>query len=54
MPHVLFTGDFDFTPKPSVTICYKAGMRMLVTRTCAEEAIAAGKAKIVERVDAGR
>lgn len=48
MPWLAFTADFDFSPVAHggrVTIAFKAGMRMLVTRECAEAAIAAGKAK---------
>lgn len=42
---VRFTEDFDFKPKPAVTIAYKAGMVMNVTRACADKAIAIGSAE---------
>jgi hypothetical protein len=48
MPWVRFTDNFDWRPKPQVTIAYKAGMHLLVTTPCAEQAVAAGKA--VKRV----
>lgn len=44
MPWVRFTVDFDFKPKPAVTIAYHAGSVVLVTTPCAMQAIAAGKA----------
>jgi hypothetical protein len=44
MPRVTFTDDFDFKPKPQVTIAYKAGWSGLVTTPCADQAVAAGKA----------
>lgn len=48
MPHVRFTADFDFKPKPSVTVAFKAGDQKLVTTPCADAAVAAGKAVPVE------
>ena len=44
MPWVRFTDSFDWRPKPQVTIAYKAGLHLLVTTPCAEQAVAAGKA----------
>ncbi|MER2536032.1 MAG: hypothetical protein ABTQ31_12800 [Rhizobiaceae bacterium] len=44
MPWVRFTADFDFKPKPLVTIAYRAGHVLNVTSDCAAKAIAAGKA----------
>lgn len=44
MPWVRFTADFDFKPKPAVTIAYRAGDDKLVTTPCANAAIALGKA----------
>jgi hypothetical protein len=44
---VRFTADFPFSPEVRggrVTIAYKAGMTMNVTRECADKAIAAEKA----------
>lgn len=34
-----FTKRFDWKPKPAVTIVYKPGHRVSVTRRCGEEAI---------------
>lgn len=44
MAWVKFTEDFDWWPSPQVTIAYKAGMTLNVTRRCAESAKAKGKA----------
>lgn len=44
MPWIRFTRDIDFSPKPSVTIAYKQGMRLFVTRAAAQAAIGAGAA----------
>lgn len=44
MPWLRFTGDFDFRPKPAVTIAYLAGQVRLVTTSCSITAITAGKA----------
>lgn len=44
MAWVKFTEDFDCWPSPQVTIAYKAGMTLNVTRRCAESAKAKGKA----------
>lgn len=49
MPHVRFTADFDWKPTPSSTIGYKSGMEKLVTRRCAAEAVAKGKAELTQR-----
>ncbi|RVI58533.1 hypothetical protein CN189_26165 [Sinorhizobium meliloti] len=49
MPWVRFTADFDFKPKPPVTLAFKAGVVRYVTRACAAEAIAASKALPTER-----
>lgn len=49
---VRFTADFPFSPEARggrVTIAYKAGMTMNVTRECADKAIAAGKAEPAKR-----
>jgi hypothetical protein len=45
---VRFLSDFDFKPKPAVTIAYPAGLVVNVTRTCAAKALAAGKAEKTE------
>lgn len=44
MPWVRFTADFDFKPKPQVTLAFRAGQEKNVTTPCAEAAIAKGKA----------
>jgi hypothetical protein len=50
MPWVRFTADFDWKPKPQVTIAYRDGDELLVTSPCAEAAVKASKAvKIVKR-----
>lgn len=49
MPWVRFVRDFDWWPQPRVTIAYKAGSVVLVTRRCAERAVAAGRAVRVAR-----
>lgn len=49
---VRFIRDFDWHPpekKGRVHIAYKAGMRLLVRRKCAADAIAAGAAQLLER-----
>lgn len=47
MPRVRFTADYDYKPKPGVTIGYKAGWSGLVHGACAERAAALGKAEYV-------
>ena len=45
---VRFTSDFDFVPavlRGRVAIAYKTGMRLNVTRECADAALASGKAE---------
>jgi hypothetical protein len=44
MPWVRFTCDFDWSPRFGVTVAYKQGMRLFVTRGAAEEAKAKGAA----------
>lgn len=46
---VRFTADFDWKPKPQVTLAYLAGQERNVTRGCAEKAVAAGKADPIKR-----
>lgn len=46
---VRFTANFDFKPKASVTLAYLAGQERNVTRACAAQAIAAGKAVAIKR-----
>jgi hypothetical protein len=55
MPWVRFLSDFDWKPKPPVTVGYLAGTTELVTRDCAADALAAGKAITSRRpADASR
>ncbi|MFI0844428.1 hypothetical protein [Mesorhizobium sp. IMUNJ 23232] len=44
MAWVRFTADFDFKPKPSVTLAFLAGQERSVTRECAALAVERGKA----------
>ncbi|MGZ2403878.1 hypothetical protein ACVIKO_001138 [Rhizobium ruizarguesonis] len=44
-----FSVDWDWKPRPQVTIAFKAGGVHNVTRACAEAAIAASKATPTER-----
>jgi hypothetical protein len=44
-----FLSDYDWKPRPQVTISFKAGGVHNVTRACAEAAIAASKAAPTER-----
>ena len=48
MPWVRFTADHDWKPVPSVTVAFKAGHEKLVTRACASQAIAKGKAEKIK------
>lgn len=41
---VRFTADFDWKPTPQTTIAYRAGDEKVVTKECADMAIAKGKA----------
>ncbi|MEQ1901862.1 MAG: hypothetical protein ABL866_14160 [Devosia sp.] len=45
MPWIKFTADFDFRPKPAVTLAYRAGQVVLVTTACAKAAIDKGRAE---------
>lgn len=38
MPWIRFTHDFDWSPRFGVTIAYKQGMRLFVTRAAAAAA----------------
>jgi hypothetical protein len=49
MPLVRFLRNFDWKPKPTVTIAFKAGSKLVVTTRCAERAILKGAAEKVER-----
>jgi hypothetical protein len=58
MPWVRFVDKFDWRPHRSVVIAFKKDMRLFVTRACADEALAKGKAvpdkRPLEKPDAGR
>jgi hypothetical protein len=54
MPWVRFSADFDFKPKPSLTLAYRAGDEKLVTTPCAQAAVAAGKGTIVKKARKGK
>lgn len=47
MAWVRFTANFDYHPRPRVTIAYKTGMALRVKRDCANQAIALGRAEEV-------
>lgn len=49
MPWIEFTEDFDWKPKPQVTIAYRAGMALNVTTACANDAVRKGKGKRLKR-----
>jgi hypothetical protein len=52
---IRFTSDFPFSPAARggrVTIAYKTGMTMNVTRECADKAIAVGKAEPARKAEA--
>lgn len=46
---VRFIADFNWKPRPQVTIAYKANSVQNVTTPCAEAAVAKGKAVKVPR-----
>lgn len=47
MVWVKFTQDYDFKPKQQVTIAYRAGDEVNVTRICSARAIALEKAVLL-------
>lgn len=49
MARVKFTHDFDYKPTPGTTIAYLAGMEETVKQECADQAIAAGAAKSLDK-----
>ncbi len=49
MAWVRFTGNFDWKPKPQVTLAFLAGQERNVPRDCAVRAVAAGKAVRIKR-----
>ncbi len=54
MPWVRFSQPFDWKPKPSVTIAFRAGDEKLVTTPCAHAAVAAGKGVVVKKSRKGK
>lgn len=46
MPRVTFSADFDWKPRPQITIGYLAGSTVLVTQACAKAAEARGVGKL--------
>lgn len=55
MPWVRFNRDFDFKPRPSLTLAYMAGRAYLVSRACAEAAETAGAGALTRRpTEAGK
>lgn len=44
---VKFLSDYDFKPRPQITIAYKAGETRLVHLACAVRAVKLGKAEYV-------
>lgn len=49
MAWVRFTADFNWKPKPQVTIAYRSGQIANVTRDCAAAAVAKGRAVRVQK-----
>ncbi|WP_196258572.1 hypothetical protein [Pelagibacterium limicola] len=49
MPWFRFDKDFDFKPRPGVTIAYRAGRTLLVTTACAARAEALGRGVMVRK-----
>ena len=50
MAWVRFLADFDFKPRPQVTIAYRRGQAANVTTPCAAQATATGKAVRIKKV----
>lgn len=49
MPWVRFTSDFDFKPKPGVTLAYLRGDVLNVPRAASAAALCAGKAVAMKK-----
>jgi len=49
MPWVRFTEDFRYKPTAATCVAYKAGSEHLVKQDCADKAIAAKKAVLIQR-----
>lgn len=55
MPWVRFDRDFDFKPRPVITIGYLAGQVRLVSAACAAAAVEAGAGAVTRRpAEAGK
>jgi hypothetical protein len=49
VPRILFTADHDYRhPKFPQTVAYKAGHKLLASQHLADEAVALGKARLVQ------
>jgi hypothetical protein len=48
MARVKFLEDFDYKPTPQVTVGYTAGWIGTVKRDCADKAVAAKKAELLD------
>ena len=48
---VRFKAPFDFKPKRSVTLSFKAGDTVNVTKSCGEAAIAVGAAELYRKTN---
>lgn len=48
MARVRFLKDFDYKPTAQTTIGYLAGMEETVVKACADKAIAAGCAELID------
>ncbi|EHK56821.1 hypothetical protein [Allomesorhizobium alhagi] len=49
MPWVRFTADFDWKPRPQVTIAYRMGQEVNVTTLCAARAVSASMAVRIKK-----
>lgn len=49
MPWVRFTEAYDFLARERLVVAYKKGREYLVKRSCADDAVAKGKAVLIER-----
>lgn len=52
MPWVVFLGSFDFRLTAKCMRAYRSGPAVLVMQRCADEAIAAGKARLATEIEA--
>lgn len=54
MPWVYFSRNYEFKPRPNWMVLYRAGGTYLVTRACAERAIATEAAIPAQRPEMDR